>query len=344
MMSGSDLPLVSTIIPAYNCALTVKTTLESIAKQTYSNVEIIVVFDGGSTDNTLEILVQLKSELVVKGTRMRILKTPHIGRSAARNAGWKATKGEILFFADSDEMYKEEYVSLGVQELLSNPIEGVTITGSSWATESSLIGRLYTDVYSPLQRRKEREGSADLNWAWMFKRDAVHSVSGYDESLDQAEDRDMYIRMKDRGFRFNVIYGEHWHHRRPSTLRAYLSKTWAGARNRVKFSLKHRRYREIGLNLVPTLALAIVISSIFISRFLFTITFLISIIFTAAILLSGYRRISFVPERKLVFLFLLLQLLTRVLTSVGSLYGLTLNTIKRSKKVSPETKISMVEV
>ena len=51
---------------------------------------------------------------------MRILSTPHLSRSAARNVGWKAASGEIFFFADSDEIYKEEYVSLAVNQIRSD--------------------------------------------------------------------------------------------------------------------------------------------------------------------------------------------------------------------------------
>ena len=342
-INSRDHPLVSTVIPAYNCSTTVGRTIESIANQSYPNIEILAVYDSGCVDATLEVLIEQRERLVSKGFPMRILKTPHVGRSAARNAGWRFSEGRILFFADSDEIYKDEYVAIGVKHLLSNDSGGVTITGSSWTPNPSLIGRVYTEVYTPLQRRKESSGKVDLNWAWIFRREAVEAVEGYDESLDQAEDRDLYIRMKNKGIKFSVIYGEHWYHQRPTTLDSYVRKTWFGATRRIRFSIKHRRFREIGINLAPVLGLGLIVVGLFLSRPLFITASSIFVLFIILTLVNGYRKVSFVSSPKLVAQFLLLQLLTRVLTSFGYLYGLAL-LIKRTGPEKRRTESPLVEL
>ena len=61
--------LVSVIIPAYNCSLTIKRCIDSIINQTYNEIEILIINDG-STDNTLKILREYEK----KDNRIKILK------------------------------------------------------------------------------------------------------------------------------------------------------------------------------------------------------------------------------------------------------------------------------
>lgn len=88
--------LVSVIIPCYNPRRTIKETVESVRAQTYEQYEIILV-DDGSTDGFLDLLVRHRSEL-------RVVRQGNKGRSAARNAGIQAARGEYLLFLDSDDL------------------------------------------------------------------------------------------------------------------------------------------------------------------------------------------------------------------------------------------------
>ncbi|NIT04308.1 glycosyltransferase [Candidatus Saccharibacteria bacterium] len=89
-------PLVSVIIPAYNAAQFLPETIESALKQTYKNIEVIVV-DDGSTDNTEE---------VVKKYPVRYIKIEHSGGPATpRNEGVHKAKGELVAFLDSDDVW-----------------------------------------------------------------------------------------------------------------------------------------------------------------------------------------------------------------------------------------------
>lgn len=318
-------PLVSVVIPAYNSASSIERTVHSILDQTYTSFEIIAVFDEGSSDETLAILQSLGEKSRVS---MKIIETPHMGRSAARNIGWRASSGSILFFADSDEIYKAEYLEMAVEEIVSKGVVGVTITGSSWSSKRTLIGRLYSEVYTRIQREKEKAGQASLTWAWVYDRNAIELVGGFDESLDQAEDRDLFIRIRDNGGKIGVIYGEHWFHQRPSDITTFIRKTWIGAINRIQFVVKHRKIREIVTNLAPMFAIATLLLS-------FAISFLLASLITFFLLglitiymISRYYRWYFVPNHKLLLLYILLSLVTRVITSAGYLYGL-LNLIVR---------------
>lgn len=95
---------VTVVIAAYNCEKTISNCIESLLKQTYENLEIIIVNDG-STDNTARIC----KSFLQKG--IRYYENPsNIGVSATRNRGINLAKGELLIFVDSDDWVEKNYV------------------------------------------------------------------------------------------------------------------------------------------------------------------------------------------------------------------------------------------
>jgi len=95
-------PKISIITPAYNCAHYIEQTILSVRNQTYSPIEHIV-FDGGSTDRTVEILKQYTDtyDLTWHSERDR-------GQSHAYNKGILASTGEWLYFLNSDDVLLDE--------------------------------------------------------------------------------------------------------------------------------------------------------------------------------------------------------------------------------------------
>ena len=89
---------VSVIVPVYNVELYLEECLESIIRQTFKEIEIILVNDG-STDRSREIMELYAS----KDRRITILNQPNRGASAARNAGIEHASGEYILFVDSDD-------------------------------------------------------------------------------------------------------------------------------------------------------------------------------------------------------------------------------------------------
>lgn len=89
---------VSVIVPAYNAGKYLGECLDSILSQSYRETEIIVV-DDGSTDNTAAVA----DGYAVADSRLRIIRTPNRGVSAARNTGIETATGEWIMFADSDD-------------------------------------------------------------------------------------------------------------------------------------------------------------------------------------------------------------------------------------------------
>ncbi len=104
-------PLISVIIPVYNCEKTVAIAINSIANQTYKNLEIIVI-DDASADNTKNIVKAIAS----KDNRIKLVEgedDPYrfdtkLNRNvnagfSARNAGFREAQGELITFQDADD-------------------------------------------------------------------------------------------------------------------------------------------------------------------------------------------------------------------------------------------------
>lgn len=98
--------LISVIVPVYNVEKYLKQCVNSIIKQTYTNIEIILI-DDGSTDNSAHIC----DEFAQIDPRIKVFHKANGGLSSARNEGIKKSKGKYLTFIDSDDDISEDYVS-----------------------------------------------------------------------------------------------------------------------------------------------------------------------------------------------------------------------------------------
>lgn len=101
--NGDD--LISVLIPVYNIERYVHECLDSVIKQTYRNIEILIV-DDGSTDSTGVIC----DKYAVVDKRIHVIHKSNEGQAAARNLLLKVAKGEYLVFVDGDDIVTSTYV------------------------------------------------------------------------------------------------------------------------------------------------------------------------------------------------------------------------------------------
>ena len=190
-------PLVSIIIPNYNHAQYIEDAIHSVLRQTYRNVEIIVV-DDGSRDHSREVIGAF-------GDKVRPIFQQNQGLSAARNTGITASRGEFIGALDADDMYEPEFIETLVAALQSRPDADGVYCGY----------RFVDHLNRPLPQIEAREVAPEnLYWALvdgnflvpeaMFARKHCYDAVGlFDTSLRALEDLDMWLRIASR---FKVIH------------------------------------------------------------------------------------------------------------------------------------------
>lgn len=113
--------LVSVLTPCFNSAGTIEKTLECMERQTYPNIEYIII-DGGSSDVTLECIERHKSRLPAK---LKVVSEKDQGIYDAMNKGIKLAKGQLIGIVNSDDWYEEDAVEQAVRHYQGNPYEVV---------------------------------------------------------------------------------------------------------------------------------------------------------------------------------------------------------------------------
>lgn len=107
--------LVSIIVPVYNVGKYLDECLQTMVKQSYKNIEIILV-DDGSTDNSGEILDQWQK----RDSRVKVFHQENKGVSSARNLGLDKAQGDYICFADGDDYLMEDYVEYLLDMILKH--------------------------------------------------------------------------------------------------------------------------------------------------------------------------------------------------------------------------------
>jgi glycosyltransferase involved in cell wall biosynthesis len=108
------IPRVSVVIPTYNNAALLHETLDGVRRQTFRDLEVIVV-DDGSTDETAEAVSRYDSSI-------RYVRQTNQGPAAARNTGAELARGEFLAFCDHDDIWKEKHLERLVDCFVTYPL------------------------------------------------------------------------------------------------------------------------------------------------------------------------------------------------------------------------------
>jgi glycosyltransferase involved in cell wall biosynthesis len=184
----------SLIIPTFNHARFLGAAIDSALAQTLGAVDVIVV-DDGSTDDTPAVLERYAG-------RVRVLRQPNRGLSAARNAGLAAARGTFVSFLDADDVMAPTKLAAQLAVVERSPAIG-------WTYCDVLMETVATGATT---RASERFGyAARALDGWLFpelihgnfipaiaplvRRTALEAAGGFDERLTALEDWDMWLRL-----------------------------------------------------------------------------------------------------------------------------------------------------
>ncbi|KYZ76406.1 hypothetical protein AXX12_08205 [Anaerosporomusa subterranea] len=182
--------LVSVIIPAYNAAQTIKRAICSVLNQSYRCIEIIVV-DDGSSDDTSE---RVKSF----GEQVHYIAQQNRGVSAARNRGVQAAKGEWIAFLDADDEWHPRKLEIQIQYLDAVPnlilisnTDVIVRPGQHIAFADIKEKPIFYIWEHKMFLRRNKINTSSV----LVKREVYQAVGGFDETLINGEDRDLWLKL-----------------------------------------------------------------------------------------------------------------------------------------------------
>ena len=208
--------LISVIVPVYNVEKYLNQCIESLVKQTYQTIEIILV-DDGSTDSSGELCKKWAS----KDTRIQVVHTENRGLSAARNVGIKKAKGEYLYFIDSDD-----WVECDILEILLKNMKAYSSDLSSCGMKKDYGDKeleMKQDGKCVKVTQKQMFHEMLCNeyvygyvWNKLFKM-ALAEGLWFDEELFSQEDMDFTMRYLIRCKSGVYTESEYYHYRQRNT-------------------------------------------------------------------------------------------------------------------------------
>lgn len=198
---------MSVVIPTFNRARVLRDAVESVLTQTFEDFDVIVV-DDASTDDTAECVLALTD------SRVRYLREPrNLGPGAARNRGVALTRGPIIAFLDSDDLWRRDKLAMDVAFLDAHPEvdavfadlehhEGATVTPSFMRQTSAFSRRLREPIASDGLVLGQREMLLYLleevpvkSPAFSVRRPAFERAGGFDEGWSSSEDWEFFLRL-----------------------------------------------------------------------------------------------------------------------------------------------------
>ena len=197
-------PSFSVIIPAYNVENFVCEALDSVAGQTISDYEIIVV-DDGSTDGTChKVISWAKGHALVK---LRLIQQANKGIGGARNTGIRHARGVFVAFLDSDDFWLETKLEIIVDHIKKAPGVDV-ICHDEWLQTGKTDKKHLTHGPYTTYRDLLFNGNCISTSATVVRRQKILEVTGFSEDMqfDGVEDYDLWLRLARISCRIEYIH------------------------------------------------------------------------------------------------------------------------------------------
>jgi glycosyltransferase involved in cell wall biosynthesis len=189
--SGDPMDRTTVIIPVRNGSNFVAEAIASALAQIGPADQVIVVWDV-STDGTQSMIERMSDP------RVRAIRGPGLGVSAARNVGLAAADGDLVAFLDHDDMWPQNRHGTMIRALLDDP------------QLDAVFGRMRIKLESgatPWQWIVDYDGrhvpGPNLGTG-LFRHDVLRKIGGFDVTLHFGEDLDYFDRLREAGMRFGL--------------------------------------------------------------------------------------------------------------------------------------------
>lgn len=192
MLKSAYNPLVSVIIPLYNCEEFAAEAIESVLAQTYQNFEIIVINDG-STDRSADAVKRYLDRIVYREQK-------NSGSAVARNEGIKLAKGELIAFLDADDLWLPDRLESQVPHFETHPETG--LAHADRILFDSETNEEFPDDNDAALKAKTGNILPELfqynfiaTQTVMIRRECFEDVGLFDPEFRAAQDYNMWLRI-----------------------------------------------------------------------------------------------------------------------------------------------------
>lgn len=208
---------VSVIIPTYNEEKVIGECLKSLSKQTYKEMEVIVV-DDGSTDKTADVI-----------STIHLLRQKHEGPGAARNLGAKHTKGDILVFVDADMTFEPDFIKKLVAPIVAGSAKGTFSKEEYVTNKDNIWSRCWgiNEGWEDGKRHPKNYPDTQKVFRAILKSE-FEKAGGFDERAGYTDDWSLSDKL---GVQALAASGAVFYHRNPETLaEVFTQAKWTAKR------------------------------------------------------------------------------------------------------------------
>jgi glycosyltransferase involved in cell wall biosynthesis len=198
-------PLVSVCVPYFNLGAFLEATLDSLAQQTYSNLEVLVINDGSADASSIEVFRRMQA----KFPRFRYLEQENAGIGATRNRGLAEARGKYFLPVDADNVARPEMVERFVRGMEHNPtVAALTCYFLAFHDDADLVAGRFAYAYKPVGgprilgalQNVYGDGNA------IFRTDVLRAVGGFETDRDTSfEDWEVFVKLVNAGQRVDVV-------------------------------------------------------------------------------------------------------------------------------------------
>jgi glycosyltransferase involved in cell wall biosynthesis len=228
--------MISVVVPVYNGSRYLKEAIESIVRQNFDMLEIIIV-DDGSTDDTKQIVQSLPY------TNLIYLYQENGGPSKARNSGIRAAKYDYIAFLDADDTWPLGKLHSQFSFLKNDSAVDV-VTG------------LVKYVFAPGSEYRKKEYNVDdpiFNvqlGAMLVRKKIIDTIGYFNEQLRYSEDQDWLMRIRENNLSIHVLHEVTLYYRiHPGNMTRHKTAKELNLLQALKLSLDRRR--KTGLDALP---------------------------------------------------------------------------------------------
>ena len=188
-------PRVSVVIPAYNAAQFIRSSVESALSQTLADIEVVIV-DDGSVDGTADVV------RAIEDPRVRLVQQDNAGQSAACNRGATESRGDFLKFLDADDWLNPAHLEA---QLAAGAGRDDIAVSCRWGY---FVGHPGAPRIVPEHTNRDYDDPIDWiidslsldegmmgGWMWLIPRPVWDRSGGWDERLSLNNDFDFSIRL-----------------------------------------------------------------------------------------------------------------------------------------------------